>query len=77
MLMLVLLLAINSERWEKAAGAFAAALIALYIAFESPLWGMSLNPARSFGSALTAGQWTGMWAYFLAPVASMLLATEA
>ncbi|MEJ7638542.1 MAG: aquaporin [Singulisphaera sp.] len=37
MLMLVLLLAINSERWEKAAGAFAAALIALYIAFESPL----------------------------------------
>ncbi len=77
MLMLVLLLAINSERWEKAAGAFAAALIALYIALESPLSGMSLNPARSFGSALTAGQWTGMWLYFLAPVASMLLATEA
>lgn len=75
-LMLVLLVAINSARWEKKAGAFAAALIALYIAFESPLSGMSLNPARSFGSALTAGQWKGMWLYFVAPMASMLLAAE-
>jgi len=75
-LMLVLLVAINSARWEKKAGAFAATLIALYIAFESPLSGMSLNPARSFGSALTAGQWKGMWLYFVAPMASMLLAVE-
>lgn len=76
-LMLVLLLATNSERWEKAAGAFAAALVAIYIATESPLSGMSLNPARSFGSALTAGQWSGIWLYFVAPVAAMLLASEA
>lgn len=75
-LMLVLLLAINSERWEKKAGAFAALLIAFYIAFESPYSGMSLNPARSFGSALTAGQWKSMWLYFVAPVLAMLLATE-
>ena len=76
-LMLALLLAINSERWEKKAGAIAAVLIALYIAFESPFSGMSLNSARSFGSAVTAGQWKGMWLYFVAPVLSMLLATEA
>jgi len=75
-LMLALLLAINSERWKGAAGAVAAALIALYIALEGPLSGMSLNPARSFGSALTAGQWTGIWLYFLAPVAATLLAAE-
>ena len=75
-LMLGLLLAINSERFEKAAGAVAATLIALYIAFESPLSGMSLNPARSFGSAVTAGQWTGMWLYFVAPTAATLLAAE-
>ena len=77
LLMLALLVAINSKRWEKKAGAIAAGLIALYIALESPLSGMSLNPARSFGSAVTAGQWTGMWLYFAAPLASMLLAAEA
>lgn len=76
-LMLVLLIVINSERLEKAAGAAAAVLIALYIAVESPLSGMSLNPARSFGSAVIAGQWKGIWLYFVAPVLSMLLATEA
>ena len=76
-LMLALLVAINSERWEKKAGLVAAALIALYIGVESPLSGMSLNPARSFGSALTAGQWNGIWVYVLAPVLAMLLATEA
>lgn len=75
-LMLALLMAINSARLERAAGAIAAVLIAVYIALESPLSGMSLNPARTFGSALTAGQWTGLWLYFVAPVASMLLATE-
>jgi aquaporin Z len=75
-LMLALLIAINSARFEKAAGAIAAVLITVYIAVESPLSGMSLNPARSFGSALTAGQWKGIWVYFVAPVVSMLLATE-
>jgi aquaporin Z len=61
---------------EKLAPAIIAVLIAVYIAFESPLSGMSLNPARSFGSALTAGQYKGLWLYFVAPVLAMLLATE-
>lgn len=75
-LMLALLVATNSERWKGAAGGLAAALIAIYIGLESPLSGMSLNPARSLGSALTAGQWSGLWLYFIAPVAAMLLAAE-
>ena len=76
-LMLLVLIAMNSERLEKAVGAIVGVLIGVYIAVESPLSGMSLNPARSFGSALTAGEWKGIWLYFVAPVASMLLATEA
>lgn len=36
--------------------------------------GISLNPARSFGSALTANQWDGIWVYLTAPVVAMLLA---
>lgn len=73
-LMLVVLIALNSERLEKKTPAIVAALIAVYIAVESPLSGMSLNPARSFGSALTANQWDGIWVYFTAPVLGMLLA---
>ena len=60
----------------KYAGLLLAALIGLYIAIESPLSGMSLNPARSFGSALLAGQWHGIWLYFVAPPMAMLLAAE-
>lgn len=73
-LMLVLLVAVNSKRLEPRTPAIIGALIAIYIAFESPLSGMSLNPARSFGSALTANRWDGMWVYFTAPVLAMLLA---
>ena len=75
-LMLVLLVAVNSERLEKRAGLFAGALIALYLAFETPLSGMSLNPARTFGSALAARHWADLWLYFAAPVAAALLAAE-
>ncbi len=75
-LMLVVLVAMNSERLEKTVGAIVGLLIGVYIAVESPLSGMSLNPARSFGSAVTAAQWKGIWLYFVAPVASMLLAAE-
>lgn len=76
-LMLVLLIAANSSRLSKFLPLLAAVLIAAYIAIESPLSGMSMNPARTFGSAVTAGQWSGLWIYFTAPVAAMLLAAEA
>ncbi len=76
-LMLAVLVALNSKRLAKLTPVIVGALIGLYIAFESPLSGMSLNPARSFGSALTADKWNGLWVYFVAPVLAMLLATEA
>jgi glycerol uptake facilitator-like aquaporin len=34
---------------------------------------MSLNPARTFASAVWAGEFTGLWLYFLAPALGMLL----
>src|SRR5215510_3498163 len=36
---------------------------------------MSMNPARSFGSALSAGVWKGWWIYFTGPPLGMLAAT--
>jgi aquaporin Z len=58
------------------AGFFAATLVALFIAFEAPLSGMSLNPARSFASAAVAHSFHGFWIYLTAPVAGMWLGLE-
>ena len=51
-------------------------LIASYITIESPFSGMSMNPARTIGSALPAGVWTAIWVYFLAPVLAMFSAGQ-
>jgi len=51
-------------------------LVAVYITFEAPISGMSMNPARTFGSAYWAHAWTALWIYFTAPPLGMLLAAE-
>ncbi len=56
---------------------FVAILAALYIAFESPLSGMSTNPARTFGPAAYARYWHALWIYFVAPPFGMLAAAQA
>jgi aquaporin Z len=75
-LMLVVLETAASARLARYTGLFAGAMVALYIALEAPLSGMSMNPARSFGSAVVARSWTALWVYFTAPPLGMLLATE-
>jgi len=65
----------NHAALMRYTGYFAGALLALYIALEAPLSGMSLNPARSLGSAVVAWRWRALWVYFTAPVAGMLLAS--
>jgi aquaporin Z len=65
----------NSRRLSRYTPLFAGALIATFITFESPLSGMSMNPARTVASAFHAGEWTALWIYFVAPFAAMLLAS--
>ena len=57
-------------RWT---GLVCGALVALFIIFEAPLSGMSMNPARSFASAAGAGMWQLLWLYFIAPPLGMFL----
>lgn len=73
----VVLIASNAENLARYTGLFAGALVASFIAIESPLSGMSMNPARTLGSAVPAGLWTALWVYFTAPPLGMLLAAEA
>lgn len=72
-MMLTVLLIGNDARLTAYTGLFAGGLVALYITFEAPLSGMSLNPARTFGSAVVARRWTAFWVYLTAPVAGMIL----
>jgi aquaporin Z len=57
-LMLVVLILSNHTKLNSWTGLFAGVLVATYIAVEAPLSGMSMNPARSFASALPAHLWT-------------------
>lgn len=70
----VVLRVASLPRFARYAGLCAGLLVALYITFEAPLSGMSMNPARSFGSALRAHHWSAYWIYLTAPVLGMLAA---
>jgi aquaporin Z len=73
-LMLTVLIVSNTKVLARLTGLFAGALVAAYVAIEAPLSGMSMNPARTFGSALPAHQWTAYWVYLTAPPLGMLVA---
>lgn len=75
-LMSVILWVSNTPSLNRYTGLCAGILVMIYIAIEAPVSGMSMNPARSFGSALPAGLWDGMWIYFTAPPLGMLLGAE-
>jgi aquaporin Z len=61
------------ERWT---GVAAGVCVAAFIAFEAPFSGMSMNPARTLGSALPSGVWSAFWLYLMAPSLGMLVAAE-
>jgi aquaporin Z len=75
-LMSVILNVTNTPKLARYTGLFAGALVATYITLEAPLSGMSMNPARTLGSAVPAQLWTVLWIYFIAPPLGMLLAAE-
>jgi aquaporin Z len=76
LLMLTVLTTSASPRTARFTGLIAGILIALFITVEDPLSGMSMNPARTFGSAFVAGDWTALWLYFTAPLTGMMLAAH-
>lgn len=75
-IMLMVLTALAHERTMRLVGVFAGLMVAAYIAVLAPLSGMSINPARTFASALPSHLWEHLWIYFTAPPMGMLLAVE-
>jgi len=70
------LFATNQPKLMNVTGILIGCLLVLYITFEAPFSGMSMNPARTVGSAVVANVWTDWWVYFLAPAIGMLAAAE-
>lgn len=75
-LMIAILFVTNRGTLARYTPYFVGGLYAIYITFEAPLSGMSMNPARTFGSAFEAEYWHAVWMYFMAPTLGMLLAAE-
>jgi len=75
-LMLTVLLSSNHNLLSRYTPYFVGALYAIFITLETPLSGMSMNPARTFGSAFRGRYWHALWLYFLAPTVGMLVAAE-
>lgn len=75
-LMITVLLVTNHEQLRRYAPYFVGSLYAVNITFETPLSGMSMNPARTFGPAAYGGYWHILWIYFIAPTVGMLAAAE-
>jgi aquaporin Z len=75
-LMITVLFISNRETLARYTPYFVGALYAIYITFEAPLSGMSMNPARTFGSAFHARYWHALWIYFIAPQLGMLGAAQ-
>jgi aquaporin Z len=72
---LSILLAVSARpATMRATGVVAGLVVMANITFEAPLSGMSMNPARSFGPALIAGDFSFLWIYLAVPPIGMWLA---
>ena len=75
-LLMFVILNVSTGHMEKGimAGVAVGGTVGLEALIGGPVTGASMNPARSIGPALVAGQLQHLWLYIAAPVTGMLLA---
>jgi aquaporin NIP len=67
-LMFVIMAVVTDTRDVGAAAIAIGGTVCLGALVGGPVTGASLNPARSFGPALAAGEWGQLWIYLVGPV---------
>jgi aquaporin Z len=72
LLMGIVLYASNHRRLARYSPLLVALFTIVYFGLCSSISGFSVNPARTFSSALFARIWEGIWIYFSAPCLGML-----
>ena len=71
---MIVILAVTKSKANASTAFVAIALTLLAIHFALvPFSGSSVNPARSFGTALIGNRWTDFWIYILAPPIGAIL----
>ena len=76
LLMATVLVTSNSKRLAPYTTWLMGLLITVYVFCFAPISGFSINPARTFGSALLAHVWNSFWIYCTAPMLGMFGAAE-
>lgn len=74
LVMLAVLYLTNHDALAKYTGITVGLLLLIYITWEAPYSGMSINTARSIASNLAAWDWPSVWVYVLGPPLGMVLA---
>ena len=75
-LLMFVIINVSTGHMEKGimAGVAVGGTVAIGALVGGPATGASMNPARSLGPALVAGEFAALWLYLVAPVAGALLA---
>ncbi len=73
LMFVIVAVATDTRAIGEAAAIAIGATVGLDALFGGDVTGASMNPARSFGPALVAGEWTQFWIYVVGPVSGAAL----
>lgn len=73
LMFVIISVATDVRAWGSGAALAIGATVALDAMFGGPVTGASMNPARSLGPALAAGEWQDFWVYIAGPVVGAAL----